>query len=161
MLLRFIDVTAKNSRQMLDNVNWTHLVLASCKLVPQKTDPGWEAKRMAPKKQVSEKKYLGEKFFAASEKKILFHKFFLKLAPTRKKRFSSLTSNTNFYSQRTWRERERERERGDWRGGGVRVPWRLRQKVLCRKSRLWDYFCTRVDFSPFFWGGGGETRVRS
>ena len=36
MLLRFINGTAKNSRQRLDNVNQTHLVLAIGKLVQQK-----------------------------------------------------------------------------------------------------------------------------
>ena len=36
MLLRFIDGTAWNSRQRLNNVNRTHLVLASGKLVLQK-----------------------------------------------------------------------------------------------------------------------------
>ena len=37
MLLIFIDGTAQNSGQRFDNVNQTHLVLASCKLVlPEK-----------------------------------------------------------------------------------------------------------------------------
>ena len=40
MLLRFIDGTAKNSAQRLDNVNWTHLALASSKLVLQKSLQG-------------------------------------------------------------------------------------------------------------------------
>ena len=44
-LLRFIDDMAKNSGQRLDNVNQTHLVLASGKLVLQKSigpGPGHE-----------------------------------------------------------------------------------------------------------------------
>ena len=37
MLLRFIDSTALNSGQRLDNFNQTHLVLASGKLAMQKS----------------------------------------------------------------------------------------------------------------------------
>ena len=36
-LLRFTDATAQNTAQRLDNVTQTHLVLASGKLVLQKT----------------------------------------------------------------------------------------------------------------------------
>ena len=36
MFLRFIDGTADNSEQLLDNVNRTHLVLACGKLLRQK-----------------------------------------------------------------------------------------------------------------------------